>query len=228
MGAMTTRATAPRGAPEQFVSAMGWVRDLLADPVVKESWDAPSALAEYSVAGLAGHLFGAVAVTAHYLSAPAPARTPDTSTAPTDAAGFYAILMADHDPIESALHGKLRSRSGDAASSGHAALVEAFDGVRVHLAALLPDVDPSRLVEVHGGLVVTASAYLETRLVEIVVHLDDLGTSIGRDAIAACDADLLEDVAALLARIAARRNDPLAVIRSLARRERQLSAVHAF
>lgn len=224
MGDNTTGAAAPRGVAEQFLSAVGCARDVLADPAVEEAWDAPSVLAEYSVAGLAGHLFGAVAVTVRYLSAPAP----DVATAPTDAADYYAILLGDHDPIESDLHAKLRSRSLDAASNGHAALVEAFDETRAHLAALVPRIDPSRLVEVHGGLVLTASAYLETRLVEIVVHVDDLGTSVGREAAADCDADVLDHVAATLALVAARRHGPMAVIRSLSRRERHPDAVHAF
>lgn len=98
---------------------------------------------------------------------------------------------------------------------------------RLRLAERLPTVDPHTLVAVRDDIVLPIEAYLRTRLVELVLHLDDLAVSVQRDGADAVPPEAYADVAAVLARVAVERSGPRATIRSLARRERHPEAVRA-
>src|SRR5262245_17102299 len=58
---------------EAFLRAARSAVELLADPAVAESWEAPSALPDFSVRGLAGHLASQILFVPQVLSEPAPA-----------------------------------------------------------------------------------------------------------------------------------------------------------
>ncbi len=57
---------------DEFVAAANVAASLLRDPAVASNWDEPSALAEFGVAGLAGHLGYQVIAVPEILDAPAP------------------------------------------------------------------------------------------------------------------------------------------------------------
>ena len=63
--------------------------------------------------------------------------------------------------------------------------------------------------------------YLTTRLVEIVLHSDDLAASLGRPE-PEFEPDATDRVVGCLIEMAARRHSSLAVIRAMTRRERDL------
>lgn len=76
-----------------------------------------------------------------------------------------------------------------------------------------------RTVSVLGGMSMLLDEYLVTRLMELVVHLDDLAVSLELP-MPELPPGSLKRVAMVLAEIAVDRNGSLAVIRTFARRER--------
>lgn len=193
--------------------------DVAARPEVAEAWDKPSALAEFSVRGLAGHLTRGTLAVLEYLDAPEPGPGAEV----IDPARYYG-MVADFGDITSDVHSGIRQRGDAAAAGGHAALVEAFSAQVAELTKRLADEPPTRHVAVFGGLVLRLDDYLVTRIIELTVHIDDLCVSVGIDTPAyppgavALAAHALVDTARL-------RHGDAAVLRALTRRERADAAV---
>lgn len=208
--------------PEVFLATAGMAQQWVGSDAVAARWEQPSALAGYTVAGLAGHLARAVLTVERYLDAPAPAVDGDT-----DAAGYFATVLGADDPVDSERHHRIRQRGVDTAADGPAALAAQLDEARRRLADRLHPAAMAHRIEVAGGVTLPLGAYLETRVVELVVHLDDLAASVGADDPGELPAAAVDVTAAVLAQVAARRAGGLATVRSLARRERQPGAVRA-
>ncbi|GGI08903.1 maleylpyruvate isomerase N-terminal domain-containing protein [Egicoccus halophilus] len=204
-----------------FLATAGAARPLLASDAVARRWDDASALPDYSVAGLAAHLARAVLTVDGYLSSASP-DVPATS----DAVGYFLAVLADHDPVDSAFHRSVRARATAAAAAGRDGLLDAFTAAQRSLTDALDRVSPDDTVTVLDGVTISVDEYLRTRLVELVVHVDDLSVSVDAEPVALPDA-AHEEVAAVLARLAVRRHGGLAVVRSLARRERHPDPVRA-
>ena len=169
---------------QQFLDGARVVVDAISSPAVAAAWDAPSVLAEQTVGGLAGHLArGAVWVVGDYLDEPEP------DAAMFDSADDYfaaftaqRLGVAATGPSANAArrwrrpgrrpsrrrprHGWRRWRSG------------------------CPPSRPDRLTVVAGGATMRLDDYLVTRVIEQVVHLDDLARSIGRDGFPTPDANV--------------------------------------
>lgn len=208
---------------QSFLAVAASAEALIASDRVAERWEQPSVLDGYRVAGLVGHLARAVLTVAHYLDEPAPSG----ALKPIDAAGYFVRVLASHDPVDSDFHQRVRERGEREAAEGQAALVARLGRTRKELAERLTSVEPGRTVAALDDAVLTVEQYLETRLVELVVHLDDLAVSVGLDGPDEIPDEAYELVAAVLARVAARRAGPLATVRSFARRERHPDAVRA-
>ncbi len=209
--------------PEVFLATASVAQQWIDSDAVAARWEQPSALAGYTVAGLAGHLARAVLTVERYLDAPAPA----VESGDTDAAGYFATALGADDPVDSERHHRIRQRGVDTAADGPAALVAQLGEARKRLADRLQPAAMAHRIEVAGGVTLPLGAYLETRVVELVVHLDDLAASVGADDPGELPAAAVDVTAAVLARVAARRAGGLATVRSLARRERQPEAVRA-
>jgi len=212
---MTTLANA-------YLTTARRARDLIATPDVRDRWDQPSVLAEYRVAGLAGHLARSILIVDSYLSSAAPA-----GATVVDASRYYVEALGDADPITAPLHHAVRTRSADAAAAGAAALVEKADARLRELEIRLDQVTDDDTIIVFGELAVTVHDYLRTRLVELVVHSDDLATSVGLEPPPVTD-DVGREVVSLLAEIARVRWGTYAMVHSLARRERAVERAYAF
>lgn len=195
----------------------------IASEAVAARWEEPSALAGYTVGGLAGHLARAVLTVERYLDAPAPAEPGDGA----DAAGYFAAVLGDDDPVDSERHRRIRERGAEAAADGPDALAAQVRDARQRLGARLDAATLARPIEVAGGVTLTVARYLETRVVELVVHLDDLAVSVGAEEPDGLPPAAFDVTAAVLARLAVRRAGGLATVRSLARRERHPEAVRA-
>lgn len=212
-----------------FLAAAATAADLIDSAEVADRWDRPSALEGYTVAGLAGHLARAVLVVEPYLDAtdadPAAAGSAPTS-AQVDASGYFAAVLGDHDPLESDLHRGVRERGASMAADGPATLAATVRTSAEHLATRLDAATLRRPLQVLDGMNVPLEQYLATRLVELVVHIDDLAVSVE------VAPDLSEDaclaVAGILGQTAARRVGGLEAVRALARRERHPDALRAF
>ena len=107
-------------------------------------------------------------------------------------------------------------------SAGTGTLSEAAGRLAPRLAAA----DPTRRVEVLQGVTLPLEDYLRTRLVELVVHLDDLAVSVGRPGPDVPE-PALRQVASVLGAVAATRAGGLETVRSLARAERHPAPVRA-
>lgn len=205
-----------------FLATAEVAERLLDSDEVAARWRDDSALDGYTVGGLAGHLARAVLTVERYL-----AGTGGVEGAPTDAAGYLVRALGDHDPVASDFHGRVRARGEEEAGRGPEELVRLLRDSRAALADQLADLDPGHRVAVLDGTVLSVADYLETRLLELVVHLDDLAVSLGHDRAEGVPADAYATVASVLARVAVQRVGGLETVRSLARRERHPAAVRA-
>ena len=188
---------------------------------VADRWADDSALVGYTVGGLAGHLARAVLTVDRYLDRPAPAGLQ------VDAAAYFVRVLGAHDPVTSDLHQAVRNRSEQEAAEGPDALVARLRRARLDLGGRLDAADGRASIAVLDDTVMSVGAYLETRLVELVVHLDDLAVSVGHDLSDRIAPEAYAVAASVLAQVVARRVGGLATVRSLASRERHPEAVRA-
>lgn len=223
-----TSTTVTTTTAQLFLTCADAAADLIASPAVASSWDQPSALEGYTVAGLAGHLARAVLVVERYLDADA---ADDGPVAPSDdadlldASGYFAAVLGDHDPLDSELHRGVRDRGTETAADGPTALAATVRAATDRLRDDLDDATLQRPIAVFGGSWMRLDRYLGTRLVELVVHIDDLAVSV--DATPDIDEDACRVVAGVLAETAARRQGGVTAVRALARRERHPDALRA-
>lgn len=192
---------------DDFLAGARTVLAALSDPAVEAAWDRPSVLADQTVGSLAGHLArGSVWVVGEYLDLDPPAAATFATTA------AYCAQISD---LGAGDHQAIRDRGAALAAEGHAAVVARLAERLPALEARLAVEPVDRLLPVFGGGM-ALDAYLGTRLVEQVVHLDDLARSVPDLGVAA-PRQLVELVAALGTAIAAERHGPSAVLRHLFR-----------
>ncbi|MER7080898.1 TIGR03083 family protein [Saccharopolyspora kobensis] len=193
--------------------------ELLRDPAVAAVWDRPSALPEFSVRGLAGHLGSQVLGVSRVL-----AKEPVTER-PFSLTEFYAAAEAFHTGTDSDVNVRIRDMGEEFAARGAEALAaevaSAVEGQRTALPAEASD----RVVS-FGGRPVRLADFLLTRMMEIAVHSDDLAHSAGIETPEVPE-EVLEPVLALLAKLAVVRHGQTAVLRALSRAERAPSTIAA-
>lgn len=194
-----------------FLAAAETARPLLGNVQVRERWREPSALAEMSVGALAAHLARAVTNVDRFLEEPPPA--PGGEEAVSGAAYFLPVT-AD---LTSEINARVRTTSEDEALLGPAAVAGQLARALDRLHARLPDEPAERRLRARGGEVLTLDEYLGTRLIELSTHIDDLCVSVGQPTPEIPGIDVAID---LLVEVAVRRHGSLAVLRGLARRER--------
>jgi hypothetical protein len=165
----------PERLSHVFLSTADVVLDAVGDDAVGAAWEQPSVLEEQTVGGLAGHLARAGGwVVADYLGAGVPDGPPTFDSA----AAYYAALLGATTEEQ---HQAIRARGAAIAAEGQSHAVSTLADALQRLHAELPSVPDEQLIAVIGGVVLRFDHYLATRLVEQVVHLDDLARSIGRD-----------------------------------------------
>ncbi len=195
-----------------YLSTAAAARPLLADPDIARRWDKPSVLAKWTIRGLAGHLVRAVGSTVAYLARPEP-------EGPTiDAAAYYAQAVDTID-IDAPLNVAIRERGDAEAAGGPAALLARYDQLAAHLEQQLNHEPVTRKVRVHKDLVVLLDEYLITRIIELLVHMDDLAVTLGV-ATPMPDPDAAGAAIETLVRVARLRVGDIAVLRALTRKER--------
>lgn len=196
-----------------FLKTADQTAHLLRGSAVASHWDHESPLADMSVGALAAHLARAVLTTEQYLRS-----DPPESSADLVGTADYFLRAFETDDVD-ALNAGILQRARDAAEGGAGALAADIDGALHRLRPLLADAPADRRVAVFGGLAMELDDYLGTRLVELVVHMDDLASGVGQDEIEVPE-EAATMVVGTLAEIARRRSSTSAVVRQLARRER--------
>jgi hypothetical protein len=204
-------------AVDAFFAAGERAHGLLRSPEVAASWDRPSALAGYSVGGLAGHLLRATGRTEQLVTGPEPAAA-EVVGLPSF---FGAARIERPADLDSDFQRALREDGERSGALGPDAVADSFGLLLARLATTLPTVAPDRLVPVLTipGAATTFENYMRSRVVELIVHTDDLAVSADVDPSEPGPAPASVAIAALVELARARTGD-LAVIRALARSER--------
>lgn len=206
-----------------FLACAEAVAPLLRAPELAAQWSEPSVLTDFRTSGLAGHTARAVFNVERYLDAEVP-----SGAAHLDAVEYFLTASgADVENPASAMNQTIRERGEQEAAGGPQALADAYDAARARLAVRLPGLSGEQPVLMFGRYVLPLDECLLTRLIELVVHADDLAVTLGLPTPDFSD-QVNDLVIATLARIARRRHGPLPVLRALARRERAPSTIAAF
>lgn len=193
-----------------YLAGTRTVREAITDRAVVARWDEPSALEAQTVGSLAGHLARTGTwIVDEFLES----GEPDGPVDFEDVASFYVTLLpTGDDPI----HQGIRDRGAALAAQGPDGLAATFDERMPAVESALRALPGDRRLTVTGGNVMTIEQYLVTRVVEQVVHLDDLARSVERDPWTVPEASH-RLVAQVALDIAFLRHAPNAVVRGLYR-----------
>ncbi|HEX5086742.1 MAG TPA: maleylpyruvate isomerase N-terminal domain-containing protein [Nocardioides sp.] len=193
-------------------------------PEVTARWTDESACAGMSIGGLANHLVAQVDLAVGLLSAP------PSELAPIPVAEHYRRAAWAHSALDEEANTTIRESADAEAGSGSDALAaRAAAGLEA-----LPDAlaaadgrEPDSVLLPWQGWALTAHDLTVTRLMEMMVHADDLAASTGVET-PQFPGDVVAAVLALLAVVAADRHGQTALVRALARPQRAPGQVSAF
>lgn len=143
----------------------------MAQPVVRTRWGSPSALEGMTVGSLCAHLVRAAGATIAYLD-----RTPPDSR-PEEA--LLTPVTYFHAAIDSPIHEQIKVVSASESEIGPEATAESCRNLAHRLALRLADEPVDRLVGALGGRMLSLDDFCRTRLIEVLLHLDDLAVSLG-------------------------------------------------
>lgn len=195
---------------------------LLRDPKLAAAWGRPSALPEFTVRGVAGHLSAQVLLVARLVASPTPADEP--------------IPLLDHYArgtwvgagLDEEVNARVRRQGESISEIGPQALAERVEKTVAELRVALPDEPADRVVHLPwAGWSLALDDFLVTRMMEITVHSDDLAVSVGVPTPVLPDV-VLDPVLDLLRRLAERRHGATALVRAFSRAERAPATVAAF
>lgn len=205
-----------------FDQAADAFRSLLEQPRVAERWDEPAVLEGYAVGGLVAHVVAAVAWTIPLLDTTG---SPDVGTL---ALGhYYASLRIEPDAGERGpVHDALLALGARSAEKGVEHQRHAFESCVATLRERLAGDDLDRAVHLGPTIPwnIRLADLLATRVVELVVHADDLAVSLDVEPPAPGPAAGDVTVTTLTATARAVHGDA-AVLRALTRRERTTTEV---
>lgn len=207
---------------QAFLGAGEVVLALAGHPAVERAWADESACEGMTVGGLSHHLVAQIVRAAELLGTPPPVDAP-------------VIGLLDHYDrapwVEASRRGELdldqNVGDNEAAAQGQVKIVADGQSALEHLKGSLGPTRPSVVHIPWQGWSLPTDAFLTTRLMEMVVHSDDLAASVGVDT-PEFDESVTGPVLGLLVRVAARRHGQGAVVRTLSRPRRASGAISAF
>jgi hypothetical protein len=208
--------TAVREATDQIAG-------LLARPEVTAAWTRDSSCAGMSVGGLARHLVSQpVNVSTLLRAEPAEAASAET----LDLLEHYGRASWVREDLEGESNRSIRSTADRQAAEGPGAALALLARARSELDAVLADPPPTTYVPWQGWSLATDD-FLVIRLMEMVVHADDLASSV-EVATPRFGPAVLDPVFRLLTALAVRRHGQDALVRTLTRPQRAPATVSAF
>lgn len=195
--------------------------ELLAAPEVAGNWDEPSALDKLSVRGLAGHLAAQVFFIPAVLAEPEPAEP----VIPLHE--YYERAAWIGTDLDSPFNRGIRDGGEETAAEGPEKLAERTAACVAELRETL-SAAPDRPVRrpTWGPYSVSLDTFIASRMLELIVHSDDLAHSVGIPT-PEFPAQAMETVVDVLTRIALRRHGQTAVLRALSRSERAPESISA-
>jgi hypothetical protein len=207
---------------DEFVHACHVMHSLTLEPAVAAAWSEESSCAGMSVGGLTHHVLGQVRNSTLLLSQP-PRDDPPIALLDHYARAAWVESSADDEANVS-----IRDGDNAAASDGPAAVLGVIPALLEQLPALLAAARTPDTVHIPWqGWSLSTDDFLVTRAMELVVHSDDLASSVGLPT-PEFPPTVVAHTVDLLAGVAMRRHGQAAVVRALSRPQRAPATVSAF
>lgn len=203
------------------IAAVDQLTDLVASTEVADRWSQESALPGMTVGGLTRHLVSQPECAVQFLGMPVP-----VGTAVLSLAGHYDLVDWLHAPVDAVENTSIRDEFNHQGQAGQADSVDVLARSVHELGAAMRAAGPTTYVPWQDCALATDD-FLVVRLMEILVHADDLACSVGLST-PAFNPLVFEPVVALLAVLASRRHGHNAMLRSLSRQERSTGVRSAF
>jgi len=204
-----------------FVAATDHVAAIVSRDDVAAAWHEQSALAEWEVGGLVAHLASqpstAVALLrAHPIGNPIPLEE------------HYARSAWVEASLDDEINVSIRETSDARAVAGpDPVLADVIEAREVLPDVLAAQPDGRAVLIPWAGWSLSLDDFLTGRLMEIVVHGEDVAASVGFTS-PALPREVLDPVLALLTRLAVTRHGQGAVVSALTRAERTTRTISAF
>jgi hypothetical protein len=203
-----------------FFGATSSVADLMASPAVGDHWGEWSCLEGFTVGGLAGHIVRSVQALVDLLERPLP-----EGARVVTPAQFFGVKRRKGPILDDPIAKFIVDDGENRAQFGQGAVVGTFRELVGQAEEVLGDLTATTIIptiRIPDG-VTFLGIYLTTRVVELVVHGDDLASSVGIDWQPPFEAGAL--AIGMLVQIANEQNGAIEVLRVLARSERAASDV---
>lgn len=195
---------------------------LVAAPEVAEAWEQESVLPGMTVGGLTRHVVSQFESAVEFLGIQPPrAHAPVVSLA-----DLYRRTDWFSAPVDAPENTSIRDDFNAMAAGGQAHSLAILQRARADLPAAVAAAGSATYVAWQDCSVSTDD-FLVVRLMEVVVHADDLATSVGQPT-PAFDAETVHPALALLAMLSAQRHGTIAAVRALSRAERAGAPTAAF
>lgn len=204
---------------DAFIGTARAVRPLLDEPSLAAGWNSGSVLELMTVGSLAAHLTRAVLTVDTYLTDDQPGRDDDPIDAVRYFLGIDGLSSIEGPDLSGPLHTGIRDRAQQGADAGVEAARSAWDQAMHRIEPALATAPASRTISVFGGRRMEIDEYIITRLVELVVHGEDLAVSLEVES-PDVPQRALELVLDCLIGVATARHGMPAVIRAMTRTER--------
>jgi mycothiol maleylpyruvate isomerase-like protein len=212
--------TLDRAAVAEAAAIVGM---LVRHPEVTAAWSRESSCEGMTVGGLTRHLVGQpVNVVALLRANQAEGRGAET----IEVLEHYARAAWVHEDLDGEANRSIREESNREAAAGPEPVADLLDRARADLDQVLSHAPPVVYIPWQGWALATDD-FLATRLMEMVVHADDLAASVDIPAPQFSPA-VMEPVLALLTALAVRRHGQTALVRTLTRPQRAPGTVSAF
>lgn len=206
---------------QAYLAAAEAAVQLLRHPDLARLWNHPSALELMSVGQLAGHLATQITLVPSVLD------SPGSQAEVLSPLEHYASAPWIGAPVDAAVNQQVRQGGTAAAAVGPVALADDAAAALSALRDRLPGVPAGATVRLPwNGRCFTVEGFLLTRMLEIVVHGDDLGVSLGLPAGPQLPAPVTEPVLQLLLQLAMRRHGVSPLVRAFCRAERAPTAIN--
>jgi hypothetical protein len=166
--------TLSREEVDVYMGAVDWLRDILSRAEVMEYWNKPSVVARYTVGGVSAHAVHGVLWLEQVLKDAEPLGLRRVKV--PDYMGLNRVDGEHDDPFGAAL----RSAAEAFAETGAHIVTAALTVARDELVPLLSGSAASRAVPVIRvtGAYAPLREYLPTRILEAIVHGDDVASSV--------------------------------------------------
>lgn len=203
------------------VRAVDSLVDLVASPAVAAAWDRESALPGMTVGGLTRHLVSQPECAVEFLGTSPPAHVQTVSLM-----DYYARVDWLGAPVEAEENTSIRDDFNELAAPGASDSLAILERSRSELPTAISAAGPTTYVP-WQDCALNRDDFLVCRLLEIVVHTDDLSVSLDLST-PRFDPEVLDPVLGLMAALSQRRHGQDSVVRSLARSERATGSISAF